>query len=139
MQTDLTALIERVESGGDLDRELDGDIAVAIYGGEIVWKTANYTMEQHPARRHPSRSHVGGFANAHVPHLTSSLDAALCLVGEKLPGWRWSVELGHPCEYEGSLFASPSARPMRTGKASSPARALLAAALRAIQESRNAD
>ena len=84
---DLAALLERVGNATEPDRELDGDIAVAAFGGEIIWIQGNYTMEPHPARRHSSEMHVGGFAKEHVPRYTESLDAALSLFHEKLPGW----------------------------------------------------
>jgi len=75
----LKSLQSRIREATDPDRELDGDILVAIKGGEIVWKTANYTMEQYPAHRYASKHHLGGFANEHVPHLTGSLDACRAL------------------------------------------------------------
>jgi hypothetical protein len=81
-RAELLALAERVECASGPDRELDAEIAAACYGGEIVWKTANHTMEQYPARRHASTMHVGGFCNAYVPTYTSSIDAAASLVPE---------------------------------------------------------
>ena len=75
----LRGLLERVKAVEGYDRELDADLCAALEGGEIVWKTANFTMDQHPAIRRPSRMHVGGFANEPVPLVTMSLDAAVGL------------------------------------------------------------
>jgi hypothetical protein len=74
---DLAARIERAEGP---DRALDAEIAAAVYGGEIVWKMTNYTMESYPARRYASAQHVGGYGNDHVPEYTASIDAAMQLV-----------------------------------------------------------
>ncbi len=129
-------LIERVESGEEPDRELDGDIAVAVYGGEVVWLTANYTMEQYPARRHPSRMHVGGFANSHVPHFTGSVDAVLSLMEQKLPGWCWEAKHAIGCHaivwQVCKDYDDEGCKTIGFHMSSSP-RALLAACLRAIQ------
>jgi hypothetical protein len=73
-------LIARVESPEGADRELDAAIAVFVDGGEIVWLTANGTMEQYPARKYQSENHLGGFGKAPIPAYTGSLDAAMMLV-----------------------------------------------------------
>lgn len=88
----LSSLLERVEKAtDDLDRELDAGIDIAMFGGETIWKQANYTMEMYPASRRPSKNHLGGFAHEHVPHFTSSVDAALTLVMQKLPGAEYTL------------------------------------------------
>jgi hypothetical protein len=88
----LRALQTRIREATGPDRELDGDILVAFKGGEIVWKMSNFTMEQCPAHRHPSKQHVGGFANEHVPLLTGSLDACVGLMHATLPGCTWAKD-----------------------------------------------
>jgi hypothetical protein len=102
----LKALRERVRAAGDdehagPDRELDAAIDVAMFGGETIWKTANYTMERYPASRRPSAAHLGGFVNDHVPLVTSSVDAALALIPK---GWALSdmhdEHFGPPGEVE---------------------------------------
>lgn len=86
------ALAERCENATGPDRDIDCEIIVASFGGEIVWKTANYTMEQYPAHRIASRSYIGGFANEHVPALTASLDAITALIERELPAaWVWTL------------------------------------------------
>jgi hypothetical protein len=87
----LTDLIARVEKASGPDRELDADIDVALFGGETVWKQANYIMEQYPVSRRPSRGHVGGFANEAIPLYTQSLDAVEALVERELPNHDWQV------------------------------------------------
>ncbi len=80
----LQDLLARVEACDSLDRALDADVVVALEGGEIEWKQANYTMEMHPAIKRASRMHVGGFAREHVPSVTWSVDAALGLARRTL-------------------------------------------------------
>ena len=75
----LRDLLARVLACEGYDRELDADVVVALEGGEIGWRQANFTMEQHPYIRRPSGMHVGGFAREPVPAVTFSVDAALGL------------------------------------------------------------
>lgn len=82
----LEALLARVLEGTGPDRELDGEIAVALFGGKIIWKTARYTMDAYPARRVQNSDYVGGYQNAGVLAYTESLDAAITLVP---PGAAW--------------------------------------------------
>lgn len=127
-RAELLALADRAEWAEGADRELDAEIAVAVYGGEIVWKTANYIMDPYPARRYPSAAHVGGYCNGHIPAFTTSLDAALSLVPE---GWGWQMRRSHHGKravcylWNGCGVWSP------TVVAATPALALVAAALRA--------
>lgn len=131
----LIALAERCEHTADPDRELDAEIAVAVDGGEIVWLTANGTMEAYPARKHPSANHVGGFGKAPVPTYTASLDAAMTLVPE---GASWLASRGMDEDRTG--FASitvanddPAIEPEDFDAfAATPALALTAACLRAL-------
>ena len=82
---DLTSLILQVQAAQQGDRDLDGQIAVLLEGGEIVWRTAQGTMEAYPVRKYTSTQHVGGVGYAPVPAYTASLDAAFMLIP---PGWR---------------------------------------------------
>lgn len=93
----LSELIDRVEKATGPDRDLDAEIDVALFGGETVWKQANYTMESYPASRRPSKQHVGGFANEHVPPYTASLDAVVALVEKELPGAPTTVPFNSGC------------------------------------------
>lgn len=95
----LRSLQKRIREAIGPDRELDGDIIVALKGGEIVWKMANYTMEQYPAHRYPSKNHLSGFANEHVPLLTASIDACVALQRAVLPGWSLCLTVGLSGDY----------------------------------------
>lgn len=82
----LKELEQRLVAATEADRELDGDICVALDGGgEIVWKQANYTMEMHPARKIARENYVGGIAYEHVPRYTASLDAVVALCERLFP------------------------------------------------------
>jgi len=72
MQGDLSALIERVEKCSGPDRQLDAVIALNICDLELEREISE------------------------IPHFTSSLDAALALVEEKLPGWTRLVDATAP-------------------------------------------
>ena len=76
----LNELIKKLEACQGPDRELDGEIAVAVLGGDIVWLSANGTMDMYPVRRYASTTHVTGVGNAPILCYTSSLDAARQLV-----------------------------------------------------------
>lgn len=130
----LRALQERVRAASGPDIELDAAIDVAIFGGETVWKTANYTMEQYPASRRPSENHIGGFANEYVPRVTSSIDACVALVEKVLPGWHWDVARDNTAmvrDPEQSAFASAD-YVCWGNKVKSPPLALLYATLQAL-------
>jgi hypothetical protein len=75
----LLTLAERCEQAAGPDRELDAEIAVALFGGEIIWKTANWTINSYPARRVKNSDYVGGYQNAAIFTYTESLDAAVTL------------------------------------------------------------
>jgi hypothetical protein len=132
---DKTDLIRRLEALDGPDRELDAEIDVGLFGGETVWKTTNYTMEQYPASRRANPSYVGGFASEHVPHYTASLDDAIALTIKVLPGWTianigqddrkgWHAEIrkGYQTSYS----------TVKIGGASLPAIALLLALIPAL-------
>lgn len=130
----LLELAAKVEAANEPDRDLDGELAVALFGGEIIWKTANYTMEPYPARRHANADYVGGFCNGHVPLYTSSLDAVTALIAEKLPRWGWRLTQQSSLRADPSnalLYAPTIDRDFET-EAATPALALLSATLRAL-------
>jgi hypothetical protein len=88
----LLALAERCEQATEEDRELDAEIAVAVLGGEIVWRQANFTMDSFPTRRYPSRDHIHSFGVGPVEKYTASIDAASTLVPD---GCQWDCALTH--------------------------------------------
>ncbi len=122
-------LIKRLRSTAGADRELDADIAVAIHGGDIEWRVANYTMQHYPARKYASANHVGGYGFDHVPRYTESIDAAVSLVPE---GLTWQVT-GRVKE-DGDYFADVDII-HRCDTAPNPATALCIAALLARKDS----
>lgn len=89
--SELQSLLERVEKEKGTDREIDADLDVALRGGEIQWRQANYTMDMHPVARRPSGNHLGGYEHEHVPLYTASIDAALALAERVLPGWDYEI------------------------------------------------
>ena len=126
-------LIAALEKATGPDRELDCEIALAVDGGEIVWKMANYTMESHPARRYASSDHVGGYGNAPVPQYTASIDAALTLVPE---GWTRDVDATAPEMGIAVTLYEPKGGPdgkRAIGDHASEAIAICLAALRATE------
>ena len=83
---DLTALIERVEKATGPDSALDVAIACTLLDARQhkAWNAANGLR---PRGAPPLPDDV--FWMRHARPYTSSLDAALALVGEILPGWFW--------------------------------------------------
>ena len=127
----LEALLARVLEGTGPDRELDAEIAVALFGGEIIWKTANYTMDAYPARRIQNSDYVGGYQNAGVLAYTESLDAALTLVPEG-----WHAEIGTRPDWPWARLFKWTYPAGNTEFISGPTppRALIAACLKARME-----
>lgn len=81
----MTDLITRLSKLDGPDREVDAEIDVLFFGGETVWKQANYTMEQFPASKRSSKHHICGYAYECVPAYTASVDAAIALAARVLP------------------------------------------------------
>ncbi len=75
----MTDLIKKLEALEAPCREIDGEIAVVFFGGEIRWRQQNYTMEPLPVHVYPSKNHLCGTAKEHVPDYTASISAALTL------------------------------------------------------------
>ena len=118
-------LIARLEAATGGDTGLDCDIVIACG----LWRPPT-NSERNPARVDGWRR---GELNHYCPHtpLTASVDAALALVEQVLPGWNWSV---------GRDGTSPWARIDYDGTAgrysgATPAIALCIAALTAIAAS----
>lgn len=135
MMTDLSALIERVESGAGYDNELNKNVALAL-----GW-TIETGLPQGLRWRKPDGTLTAGNPEYEdAINATGSLDAVLSLIEAKLPGCGHCYATGWDAEGNCGGFISPERTVDLTtatmGQAPSPARALLSAALRAIQESR---
>jgi hypothetical protein len=117
MTPDLTSLIERVEGGVGPDRELDCKVVRALSGSTDHWFAG-----------------PGGFmTESTAPALTASLDAVVSLIEAKLPG-RARDLLQDALDDMGTRGWDSTIPEMPQ-----IVRAALSTALRAIQESRNAD
>lgn len=118
----LDELIERVEKGEGADRELDLAVIKEVWPFALVL-------------RHNSETGENETATYHNP--TTSLDSVVMLIEQKLTGSRW-LTVGYAGEKPDEGCVSLAGQDERhDGKAASPARALLAATLRAIKETRH--
>jgi len=131
MTADLDALISRVEEGAGEDRELDGLVAQAALGFTHDGEAEPYRKWSKIAK---DGAIVSGSASVMIRDYTSSLDAVLSLMEAKLPGWAWQAGSS-----DGGSIARVAQDGLRRadGVAATPARALLAATLRALQETRH--
>lgn len=130
----LSELIARVEAATEGSRELDALIAVAVDGffidGEDPWGRPKYCyLDEDGAQISPGQGH-----DMLVRRYTTSVDAALALIERVLRGAVWRVGFDPD---DGSIRAEiVGAAPdcvRSTANHDSPALALCAAALRALQ------
>jgi hypothetical protein len=136
------ALAQRCEECSSIDRELDAEIALAIFGGEIEWQIANYTMETYPTRKYVSNMHTRGFGHCAVERFTSSIDdACYCIPAGGAYG-RWKFYMTNAAYLDGvyqeeKAYArtdsplSSGGGPYFIGLANTMAGAICAAGLRA--------
>lgn len=132
-------LIEKLKAATGPDRELDAEVALHLTKPE--GDGAYWSM---PLREGPEACAPGtlwgknrGFRSIleDAPEYTASIDAALALVAEKLPGWDWELCLDRG-EYD---FQLTSRRPELSCTyyagftKSSPAIAILIALLTALE------
>ncbi len=139
-------LIARLESGEGADRELDADICVALSwigtvrdnstfnGPPLNVRRADYPSyddEPHDELDYESADNESWTSD--TPAMTTSLDAAVAFMERRLRDWSdWSIST----EENGARFVARVVPMHRddavTGCAKSAARALVAAALRAL-------
>ncbi len=131
------ALAERVEAGSGSDRELDAAIAQAVLGLTHDGRPEPYRRWM---RKDPDGAIMYGSDVVMIRRFTDSLDAAVALVERALPDARWSVSTNEG-EGLGETYATVY-EPDRVSIAGMsgmpeymPARALLAATLRALAAS----
>lgn len=111
-------LLERVEGATGPDRDLDS----------MIWcEVANNTGIVFPDEK-PGAPKIAD----HIKPYTSSLDAVLALVEEKLPGWRPGIIREGRAEWSAFIF-SPKATDPKDHFAPTPALALLKALLTALE------
>lgn len=129
MTPDLTGLIERVEGSVGPDYELDCEIGCAVddWSAHPTFGMAGNTYVLY---RHK------GLASQ-MPHYTASLDAVVSLIEAK----RAELPDMSAADFLAAAIEEMMIRGWRPDEPNIPqiCRAALAAALRAIQESRNAD
>ena len=131
-RTTLEALLARVLEGTGPDRELDADIALDL--GVVAQRAGNcFYGHKHYSVMVLDRDYYDHDGNApELPHFTASLDAAITLVPEG-----WAVELvqalsGTP--WHATLRGGSALVPIIGATAATPARALIAACLKARME-----
>lgn len=132
----LEALLARVLEGEGPDRELDAEIACAVNG---------FTMHEdsNPGDGHFAFWHGKPWESlcsncSGWPHYTTSLDAALTLVPE---GWSWYSAMRHylaPVGAAGSVWQAGQSSATFTADAATPARAIIAACIKARMEAQGA-
>ena len=131
----LEALLARVSAGTGPDRELDAEIARALGWKPLYrddyskwWPPSAVTDARERKRsilHHPTQP---------LPMFTASLDAALTLVPE---GWSWHAALRTyltPFRATGSVWQEGQQYALFNADAATPARALIAACLKARME-----
>lgn len=82
--TEWNALAERCRDAKGADREIDGDISLAVGEAQDVFKDTPY-VDREGAR------FVGRGMVFSAPYYTASLDAIVALVERELPGWIWTI------------------------------------------------
>ncbi len=129
----LEALLARVLEGTGPDEKIDGQLALL----------KGYTYEKHkgdkfPWWRRPDGLRIAFYGNENrPPPFTASLDAALTMVPE---GWSWFVAMRHylaPVGAAGGVWQVGQQRATFTADAATPARALIAACLKAMMEAQD--
>jgi len=127
----LEALLARVLEGTGPDRKLNADIAVTLGGWERKWHDSERPHGWYWRRGDYSWTAEG---EGYPADYLGSLDAALTLVPE---GWSWHVALRTYLTFfraTGSVWQEGQQRATFTADAATPARALIAACLKARME-----
>jgi len=90
----LTELRERVERATGPDRELDIEIAGALFELSRLTKKLQRSLGFRPGSVEPQiiiRDRFAGADTEPIPYYTASIDAALALVERKLPGAEYDI------------------------------------------------
>jgi len=127
--TDLNDLARRCEEGSGGDREMDAIIWCAVeHPDQRPQKDFFYTAREEWGY-FTTNQPLPGMTFHDAPHLTSSLDAAVSFVERALPLCEWEVTT---TGFKPGATVIPNGSPHGGSYAASPARALMAAALRAL-------
>lgn len=134
----LSELRKRVEGASGPDREMDLDLALALGlapTGEM-WKRrkGRYNQGGHPELREDRSPAPGPWPTFTAKPYSSSLDAALSLVERKLPGWVWSVDSAVGLQPAACWMEEAGGHQSFAATASTPALAVLAALLTALDQ-----
>ena len=132
--TDLSALIERVESGTGSDRQLEIAICSAVF--DATRHKGWWNFQAMRPRDEPEKP-ASEFWKRFGPSYTTSLDAVLSLIEAKLP----EITDNSPADFLAGCIDEMMERGWRPDEPNGPqfCRAALSGLLRAIQESRNAE
>lgn len=136
----LASLLARVEAATGPDRETDAAIWLHFTPGATRWSTrVRHAKTGHEWDVDETRDATGYLVT--VPDYTASLDAALALVERTLPSWMVSLLLSrehgrHFASVRNGSIINPD-KIEGTGEATTPALALLAALLKALQAQPN--
>lgn len=134
MQGDLAALIERVEKATGPDRQLDCLLDCIRHDREFIEWTADTGVTGY-RYKHPRIVWGSGTWREEIAY-TSSLDAALALVEEKLPGWTWTRAIDGQIALWRPGGASPEARQPKLVTEAATISVALLRALQSQQENR---
>jgi len=120
----MDSLITKLQSAGSGSRELDAEIAMRFgrdYGPVEEWDVPGRTA---------------WVSDECAAHYTTSLDAALALVDEVLPGWSWDLSGGTPSHgvLPYATLNGSNIDPTIQAEHKSPVIALLIALLRALPD-----
>lgn len=96
-ENDTLSIIAKLESATGPDRELDGMIWKVVDPSEFDRQCSFRGMKYagHVHTKAEKAAHIARAAGYYSPAYTASLDAALALVGEKLPGWSVVLRIEH--------------------------------------------
>ena len=125
------ALLARVQEGSGEDRALNADIAVMVGGWQRKWHDSERPHGWYWRRGDYSWTAEG---EGYPSNYLGSLDAALTLVPE---GWSWHAALRTyltPFRATGSVWQEGQQYALFNADAATPARALIAACLKARME-----
>lgn len=122
-------LITRLEAAAEGSRELDRGVAFAVKLPFPSWASFN----EHAARHDYGTSFIahGPWIMERIPPLTTSIDAAVALFAERLPGWAWRISAYVNSRPEALIWQAGKEAPQRVA-AATPALALCIALLRAL-------